>query len=91
MRTVYKYTLSLGNQVIVVPGDFRFLSVGPDPGPTGEMCIWALVDPDCERVGREILVVGTGHKIEAADNLDFVGRIDNPPFVWHVFARRVAA
>lgn len=34
----------------------------------GELCMWALVDPEAEKEQRHFIIVGTGHEVQASDD-----------------------
>lgn len=46
--------------------------------------MWALVDPAAPRERRKFYVVGTGHDIHDAYNAEWLGTVQDGPFVWHV-------
>lgn len=48
------------------------------------LCIWALVDPEAPPQERYFKVYGTGHAIRRDDAV-YIGTVDAPPFVWHLF------
>lgn len=89
MRTVWKYSLMPGEQIIEVPGSGYPVGCGLDP--QGHPCIWFIVHPKAEtRETVKVHVYGTGQNdIETTDILDPVGS-----FVWapglmvHVFVSR---
>ena len=44
--------------------------------------LWAKVDPTVHKCKRKFRVVGTGHDIPEGV---YVGTVQVPPFVWHLF------
>ncbi len=46
-----------------------------------------LIDDEQQaREGVPIYIVGTGNEFpESPSNLDFLGRVNDGPFVWHIF------
>ncbi len=86
MTTIYKYPIErLGEQHIVMPGRHKILSAGLDP--SGQLCIWVLVDTASAPAKRTVFVVGTGNPWhEMAFGLDFIGTVNQGHFMWHVFA-----
>lgn len=85
-RTVWKYQLELNHwQTIDIPRDAKILSVHMQEGTP---CIWALVNPDNEKVKTEIHMLGTGLPItENIDKTTFLGTVltYDHKFVWHFF------
>lgn len=87
MKTIWKFPLEVRDrQTIAMPAGGRVLSVQVQQD---QLCLWALVDP-AERVeNRTVRIVGTGNPFEGTeDGLDYVGTVQVPPFVWHVFVLR---
>ena len=56
----------------------------------GKICVWAIVDPSAQRIKREFRVFGTGHQIEAAEELKYEGtaHLESLGLVFHVFSDR---
>lgn len=82
---IWKFELRLiGSQMVPIPADAEILSVAVQ---RGNICVWALVDPDKPAQVREIEVIGTGHPMEAGVSRKFIGTVVIEPFVWHVFER----
>jgi hypothetical protein len=51
-----------------------------------KICIWALVDTDCEMVKRTILVAGTSQQIPLQYTKGyFIDSVLQDDFVWHIF------
>jgi hypothetical protein len=52
----------------------------------GDLCVWAIVDPDAAKEDRKVYVIGTGHPIP--EGVEYVGTVQGKSglFVWHVFA-----
>ncbi len=86
MTTIYKYALQpIGEQRIEMPEHHKILSAGLDPG--GQLCIWVLADTKGSPRGRMVYGMGTGNPWhEMAFGLDFIGTVNDGPFMWHVFA-----
>ena len=89
MRRVYKYPLEVvDRQTIEHPRGARLLCVQMQgDGP----CLWALVNPDNPPVETTFRIVGTGHPIEDADDLGYVGTFQmmGGGLVFHVFKERI--
>lgn len=89
MKTIHKYPLTGGTQIIQAPLLAKPLYVGLDP--IGTPCVWALVDTSMPLAGMIVLLTGTGSPLpEGAaeiDDLDkkYVGTILQGLYVWHVF------
>lgn len=88
MTTIFKYPLVLQDeQIVQMPVDARPLSVGLQ---RGSICLWMaarqIEDP---REDRIIYVVGTGIPTDKIDNAQYVGSVQDGPFVWHIFIGRV--
>lgn len=80
---IWKFELRLiGSQMIPIPADAEILSVAVQ---RGNICVWALVDPDRPALIRKIEVIGTGHPMETGVSRKFIGTVIAEPFVWHVF------
>lgn len=87
MITIYKYPLSpmADEMKISMPAGAQPLSCGTDP--VGIPCIWAMVDTDSELEDVTVRCIGTGWDVsKLLDNgLQFLGTINDGPFMWHVF------
>ncbi len=87
-QTIYKYPIPVDG-ILELPKGARILSVGvQDSVPT----LWAQVDRytrDDEANNHIIEVYGTGHQIEEAGNLEFIGAAFDHRLglVWHIFER----
>jgi hypothetical protein len=84
MKTVFKYTLDLtDDQIVQMPAGSTALHVKEQ---NGELCIWALVDPDKPTCSRRFFVHGTGHTLHPGA-LDYIGtaHLHNGGIVLHVF------
>lgn len=49
----------------------------------GIACIWVEVDPVLRNEMRVVWVVGTG--IDIPPGCEYIGTIQQPPFVWHIY------
>lgn len=79
---IWKYPLGNGSpQMVSMPKGAEILTVQVQAGHT---CLWAHVDPNEELEPRKIYIVGTGHPTPA-DAWRYIGTIQQPPFVWHIF------
>jgi hypothetical protein len=80
MRTIYKYEIGLGSSVDM-PLGADVVHCGLDPN--GNICIWAMVDPELDlKRTRGFVVVGTGHPLSEVDT--YIGSFVQGSFVWHI-------
>lgn len=82
-RAVWKFPLDGGADI---PAGARILSVDIDP--SGNPCVWALVDPEAPRARRILMVVGTGWPLpDESHAWTFVGTFvqRDQGLVFHVF------
>ena len=83
---IWKYEISVtAEQVLHVPKGATPLSVQVQEGA---ICIWFFVDEKNEKVATTVHVVGAGYNPSKVKLSDFVGTVQTPPFVWHVFVER---
>lgn len=78
---IYKYELHPSIPEVDLPEGAKVLSAGEQGGG---IVVWALVDPEAERVPRRISIYGTGHEVPA-DPGTFVQTVFVGPLVFHVF------
>lgn len=89
MITIYKYPIQPSAEEIdlSIPGGGPVISAGVDP--TGQMCVWAMVDLEQEDKPVKIYCVGTGWPldwiIEKSPAIEFIGTIKDGFYMWHVF------
>jgi hypothetical protein len=91
-RRVFKYPVS-GSALVANHGMFDLeLPIGAQVVHVsmqhGQLCLWALVDPDAAAERREFVMCGTGHPVpeNATHVQSFL--MDDGEFVWHIFAPR---
>lgn len=87
MKKIFKYQI-LGNFArLSMPVDAQILALQMQ---NDRPCVWALVVlGGCEIGVYEFGMYGTGHVIPA-DHGEYVGTLQDGPFVWHYFRRRVS-
>jgi hypothetical protein len=89
MATIWKYVLEeTDHQFITMPTRARVLSVAVQKG---QICLWALVDPDRELVDYLVEIYSTGQPgIEIADDMKYCGTVllYGKSIVLHVFVRQ---
>ncbi len=93
MRVIFKYSLSISDQVLLyLPEGAEVLSV---QGQEDQLVLWAIVDPSQNVEPRSFSVYGTGNPFQS-DNARYIGTAQvqvlpgveatNPMMgVWHVF------
>lgn len=87
MKTIYKYPLNLGRQVVLLPLGARVLTAQVQHET---ICLWAEVaDPEGKKERRTFNVVGTGHPIPNNPGV-YIGTVQMQEgrFVWHVYEER---
>lgn len=86
MKTIHKYDLSaLPTGVVAslhMPQNAQLLSVQMQ---NGKPMLWVLIDTAQPHIEREILIVGTGWKIEAPVVIKHIDTVQVGAFVWHYF------
>lgn len=87
MMMVWKFPLRVTDmQVVQIPEHFEPLSVQVQ---NGELCMWALVNPNAQEVSVRIEIYGTGHPIaHNRTRNNYVGTVQLLGLVWHVFLCR---
>ena len=90
MRSIWKFELNGGNTRIKEKV-IKWLSVDYDP--SGNICVWAIVDPEAEideRVEYDILQIGTGWDFSQneLDNMEFIGTVKEGFYMWHIFVNQ---
>ena len=82
MNTIWKFQLKLEDkQTIEIPTYAEILSVDIQ---NDIICLWAKVNPHMKREIKGIAIVGTGNPLPEGLK-KFIGTVQQPPFVWHVF------
>jgi hypothetical protein len=83
-KSIWKFPLSGEScDLIEMPKGAVTLSVQTQ---RGEICIWALVNPNAETEKRLFVTVGTGRSISLSTGI-YIGTVQTSDgfFVWHVF------
>jgi len=89
MRTVWKvnlneaWTMAGADAPVKLPVGAEIIAAQYQHG---DLCVWAIVDPDAETEDRPIHVIGTGNPIP--DGVSYVDTVQagDGLLVWHVFA-----
>ena len=82
MKTIFKYKLGFGRVTASIPAGAEVLHFATQDR---WMCIWALVDTDNAAITRHFEVVGTGHALDESAAYKYIGTLQDPPYVWHLF------
>jgi hypothetical protein len=85
VRAVWKFKLADGvdHFALDMPVGATILSVQVQ---NGEPCMWALIpDTSGDREMRVFRIYETGHSMIITEKLLFLGTIQQPPYVWHLF------
>lgn len=84
-HAVWKYAVPMDDTFsIEMPRGAKVLSVAPQ---TGEVCMWAEVDPDEMMETRRFRMCGTGHPMPVHETRSFVGTfmVHGGILVFHLF------
>lgn len=80
---IWKFPLKVTDtQIVSVPIGGKVLSVDTQGGV---ICLWIMVDPSAEKENRKFAIIGTGNPMTVVDHQKFIGTVQTPPFVWHIF------
>lgn len=83
MSKIFKYKIDPGHNLVLMPSSSTVISAAEQ---MGFMVIWAIVDPQCKPVEREIYAAGTGHDFHQR-GMKFINTVQMPSgLVWHVFS-----
>ena len=88
MKTIYKYPIVVGNNIINTYDNCEILSADLDP--KGNMSLWVLVDTMENKTNQiKIIVSGTGWDLpNATGPMCFIDTIKEEEYVWHVFEEK---
>lgn len=90
-KTIWKFPFGVADsQVVMLPKGAKILSAGVQ---NETPVLWAMVDPEAEKVPRTILLRGTGHPAREAVDARFIDTIFmvGGAIVFHVFELEEAA
>ena len=86
MKKIYKYPIEIQDeQVVLLPTGAKILTVQTQ---SGKAFLWAMVNPTMHNdMAVTIRIFGTGHTIQDADRLEYIGTIQmcGGALVFHVF------
>lgn len=79
---IWKYPLDVGrHQRVAMPRGAVLLDMQTQ---AGQLVAWATVDPEAEKVERDLSVIGTGHDLPGGVQA-YVGTAQTGSLVWHLF------
>lgn len=86
MNTIHKFNLAVTDtQSVSMPKGAKVLCVQVQ---NGTICLWARVWTEAEYELRTFLVVGTGNPFPESNRPPlYIGTVQQPPFVWHIFEK----
>jgi len=76
MKTIYKYRV---DNVVMVPRNAKILHLDYQ---AGDLCVWVAIDTKEVPIPYRFNIAGTGHAVPEGK---FIGTVQQPPFVWHVY------
>lgn len=84
LRVVWKEDLEVSSYFIKeLPAGAEILHVSEQ---SGLPVMWFLADPtETRKEKRKLAIKGTGMVWNSGENLVYLGTVQTPPFVWHVF------
>jgi hypothetical protein len=85
MRTIWKFPLQhTDTQNVAMPWDAQILTVGV---VNEQICLWAMVEDHGSSETRVIRIIGTGHPIDGAELLRYIGTVQlmGGKLIFHVF------
>lgn len=87
MKTIWKFPLERKDgQLVYMPNGSQLLTV---QNQNGTPTLWAIVDPEKAKAGRQIICVGTGHPLsETMAQGKYLGTTQDGGglLVWHWFS-----
>lgn len=86
MNAIWKYPLGIADvQTVKMPAHAKILCAQMQGG---DICLWAVVNPEAELTPRNIEVFETGNQMDDGGR-EYIGTVQSPSFarVWHVFER----
>lgn len=85
MKTIHKFDVppTYGMHMVKIPGFIRWLTVQLQ---NGVITLWAEVDTDDERVvDTPVVIAWTGQPIRHSAGYTYIGTVQAPPLVHHVY------
>lgn len=92
MLKIWKYPIPVQDDIqIEMPKGARVLTVQRqgDLPEFGGPCLWALVNPEAKKEIRQFRLAGTGHPIDHAEKLTYIGtfQMEGGALVFHLFEK----
>jgi hypothetical protein len=83
MITIYKYEIPVTDEFeIELPENATVLCVQIQ---NGKPYIWVHLFDGGKKEKVKFKIFGTGHELPIADDYEYVGTFQVPPYVWHLF------
>jgi hypothetical protein len=87
MQKIFLYSLHIADvQFVSLPRHACTLSVAEQ---NGQLCLWALLDPEAACVERPIYIHSTGQEVAFPSSKRLIGTVLTGPFVWHIFEEAI--
>ena len=84
MKTIWKYAIQPGENMIFIPEGAEFLNVHTEG--RGVVCAWVRVDPGAPLTRRVVYTFATGHDIEGGwETAPYIGTFFVENLVFHLF------
>jgi hypothetical protein len=80
--TIWKFEINLFQTIIELPAGYKIIDVQEQ---NGNICLWAIVDPNNELSKVETRAIGTGMNVPEGYN--YLSTVQQGVFVWHIFFR----
>lgn len=86
MRTIWKFPLKIGENLIQMPEGARPLTVQVQEG---DVCLWADVLVDAPPEPRIFTLYGTGHPLPTIEYIQYIGtvQLEEWGLVFHVYEK----
>lgn len=86
-RVIWEFQFEIVSPLHVSMPKGAEILTAQDQGGVG--CLWAIVEPENWLESRYFEIFGTGQPIHEDQDIErrYVGTLQQPPFVWHVFER----
>jgi len=89
IKTVWKYKIPIADEFeIEMPAFSKILSF---QSQGNDLCLWALVFPELEKIKEKFILRGTGHLIDCDLDLDYIGSVQIKVYetlIFHLFKEK---
>lgn len=82
-RAIWKFDVPVNDTTMVDMPDGAVILTHVTALSHAMLQVWAIVNPDAEKVTRVLKVVGTGNPMPAVG--EYIGTVETGMFVWHLF------